>query len=160
MKIVPVVYAVILGGRLVESRLQGGAPSLNPDTADFFVNYAQQDDDDDEEHVNVLVGVKNDDGETKVSNKAKQFRNKLKKRINVVSAKVKKSELAELRDDPDIDFVELDALYYPDSEAILYGLEMIQALSPVLPKYSDSVSASCNDPDSFKIGIIDSGLAV
>jgi hypothetical protein len=112
------------------------------------------------EEVNVIVGVKNGFGVASVSKRAREFHTTKLKKIDAVSAKMKKSEIAALKQDPDIDFVEMDSMYYPDGEAVLYGTEMIQAFSPQIPKISDSVIGSCSDPSSFKIGIVDSGVAV
>ena len=112
------------------------------------------------DEVKVIVGVKNEAGMASVSKRAKEYHTTKLKKIDAVSAKMKKSELNALIQDPGIDFVEMDSMYYPDGEAVLYGMEMIQAFTPQIPKISDSVIASCSDPNSFKIGIVDSGLAV
>ena len=115
---------------------------------------------DEGEEVNVIVGVKNGSGAASVSKRAKAFHSTKLKKIDAVSAKMMKSEIDALMQDPDIDFVEMDSIYYPDGEVVLYGTEMIQAFSPQIPKISDNVTGSCSDPGSFKIGIVDSGLAV
>jgi len=112
------------------------------------------------EEVKVIIGVKNDSGVASVSQHANEYHTTKLKKIGAVSAKVKKSQLGALKDDPNIEFVETDGMYYPDGEAVLYGMEMIQAFTPAIPKILDSVSSSCSDPGSFKIGIVDAGLAV
>lgn len=113
-----------------------------------------------DEEVDVIIGVKNDLGAATVSQRAREFHTNKLKKIGAISAKVNRSELAALYEDPDIEFVERDGIYYPDGEAVLYGLEMVQAMTPLIPKTTSNVSSSCRDPNSFKIGIIDAGLAV
>lgn len=117
-------------------------------------------DDDENEEVKVIIGVKNDSGVASISQRANEYQTTKLKKIGAVSAKVKKSQLGALKADPNIEFVEPDSMYYPDGEAVLYGMEMVQAFTPTIPKILDSVPSSCSDPDSFKIGIVDSGLAV
>lgn len=77
-----------------------------------------------------------------------------------MAAVVTRSKLQELQDDPDIDYVELDGMAYELDAGYteLYGLEMVQAESPIIPKAN--ISSACNDPSSMKIGIIDAGIAV
>ena len=150
-----------LGIESVQGRINGALPPRIPENDGFPDNRnsnrqvlaepaftADQD-----EEVKVIIGVKNDSGVASVSKRAKELHTAKLKKIGAVSAKVKKSELAALKDDPGIDFVETDGMYYPDAEAVLYGLEMVQALTASIPKVSDSVTASCSDPDSFKIGV-------
>lgn len=115
---------------------------------------------DEDEVVGVIVRVKNSAGADSLSSMANEVDSTKLNQIDRIVARIKRSEIAALEEDPDIDAVEADGFYYPDSEAILYGLEMIQALSPVIPKISDDVPAACSSAESFKIGIIDSGLAV
>lgn len=85
------------------------------------------------------------------------------KRINALSALVSQDELDELKRDPNIAYIEDDPMVYPDSgEAALYGLQMVQAYAPFTgtSKQNLTVTAACNNPSSFKIGVIDSGLAM
>ena len=118
---------------------------------------------DQEELVPVIIGV--NDGSDGVLEKlfprlSTLVRQKFK-RINAWSAFVSQDELNELKEDPNILYVEEDPMVYPDSdEAPLYGLQMVQAFASTVLKQNYNVTAACNDPKSFKIGIIDSGLAM
>jgi len=158
-----------------QCRLQAGTPLRPSDAEDGLVHEGEKDHsrsrrrllgqepvflNDADEEVSVIIGVRNGSGFASVSNRTSAFHTTKLKKIGAISAKVKKSELEALYNDPNIAFVERDGKYYPSGEAVLYGLEMIQAFSPLIPKTSDSVSSSCSDPNSFKIGIIDAGLAV
>jgi hypothetical protein len=83
------------------------------------------------------------------------------KRINAISALLSREELYALEQDPNIMYIEDDPIVYPDSsEAALYGLRMVQAFAPIISKQNFTGTAACNNPSSFKIGIIDSGLAM
>lgn len=83
-------------------------------------------------------------------------------RINAISALVTKAEILDLQQSPDVLYVDEDVLVFSDesdeSEPILYGLEMVQAFTPTIPSFN--TSAACSDPNSFKVGIVDSGMAV
>jgi hypothetical protein len=116
-----------------------------------------QDNDDDDVHV--IIGMKTDNAYPVVSNKAKRVSPPLK-RVSAVAAVVPRSKLQELQDDPDVDYVEVDGMAYEldTGSTELYGLQMIQAESPLIS--TPNISSACNDPSSMKIGIIDSGIAV
>jgi hypothetical protein len=111
----------------------------------------------------VIIGVKDgSDGvlENIFSRLSSLVRPKFK-RINALSALLSREELDELKQDANVLYIEDDPMVYPDSgEASLYGLQMVQALAPIVSKQNITVTAACNNPSSFKIGIIDSGLAV
>lgn len=113
----------------------------------------------DDDEVHVFIGVKTDTAYPVVLNKAKRVSPPLK-RVKAVAAVVSRSKLQELQDDPDVDYVEVDGMAYEldTGSAELYGLKMVQAESSLIPK--PNISSACNDPDSMKIGIIDSGIAV
>lgn len=113
----------------------------------------------DEEEIHVFIEPKNEKGLGLISKLASLVRPRFK-RLNTVKAVVTRARLEELQNDPDILYVEEDGWAYEDGEAELYGLEMVQADSPLIPTANVASSAACNDPNSFKIGIIDSGLAV
>ena len=82
-------------------------------------------------------------------------------RINALSALVSRDELYELEQDPNVQYIEDDPMVYPDSsETTLYGLRMVQAFAPIISKKNFTGTAACNNPNSFKIGIVDSGLAM
>ena len=111
----------------------------------------------------VIIGV-NDGSDGVLENIFSRFSTFVRprfKRINALSALVSQDELYELQQDPDILYIEDDPMVYPDSgEATLYGLRMVQAFAPIISKQNFTGTAACNDPNSFKIGIIDSGLAM
>jgi serine protease len=79
-------------------------------------------------------------------------------RLNTLAATIPRSQLMSLADDPDVDFVEGDYRLKMDGETVPYGIEQSQGLSDVIPRSFES--AACNDPNSFKIGIIDSGISI
>lgn len=109
-----------------------------------------------EDPISVIIGMKAEDRQRLVSKIADRLRpGRVFKRINAMSIDVTPSELEVLRQDPDVLYVEEDALVYPDAEAILYGQEMIQAQIDVLygANLTVPLSAACNNPKSFKIGV-------
>lgn len=112
----------------------------------------------DDEEIHVFVAPKNSQGLGIISKVANLIRPRFKK-IDTIKAIVTRAKFEELQNDPDILYVEEDGWAYEDGEAALYGLEMVQADSPLIPK-DIPATAACNDPNSFKIGVIDSGLAV
>jgi serine protease len=79
-------------------------------------------------------------------------------RLNTLAARMPKSQLLSLADDADIDFVEEDYRLFKNGETVPYGIEQSQGLSDVIPRSFESTA--CNDPNSFKIGIIDSGISI
>lgn len=107
-----------------------------------------------EEEFHVIIGLKGDDDGLAgiVSSLSKLIRPRFK-RANALSAIVTKSELEALLNDSDILYVEEDVIVYPDSESKLYGLDMVQGESTLIPSNSATSSAACNDPNSFKIGV-------
>jgi hypothetical protein len=105
----------------------------------------------DQEEVHVFIAPKNENGLGVISKAAKLIRPKFKK-VDTIKAIVTRAKLEELQNDPDILYVEEDGWVYEDGEADLYGLEMVQADSPLIPTDIAS-SAACNDPNSFKIGV-------
>jgi serine protease len=55
--------------------------------------------------------------------------------------------------------VEEDGMMTPDSESVPFGISMTKGDSSIIP-VSRGSSSACNDPDSFKVAIIDSGVEV
>jgi serine protease len=55
-------------------------------------------------------------------------------------------------------YVEEDGLVAPDAERIPPGISVAQGRSSVIPTPPSSSTGACNDPNSFKVAIIDSGL--
>ena len=118
---------------------------------------------DEEELFPVIIGV-NDGSDGVLENIFSRFSTFVRpkfKRIHAISALVSRDELDELKQDPNILYIEEDPMVYPDStEASLYGLQMVQAYAPIPSKQNVTMTAACNNPESFKIGIVDSGLAM
>ena len=118
-----------------------------------------------EEFYPVIIGVHDGSDELleNIFSRLSTFVRPKFKRINALSALVSQDELYELRQDPNIMYIEDDPMVYPDSgEATLYGLQMVQAFVPIPSKqnFTGTSTAACNNPNSFKIGIVDSGLAM
>lgn len=90
--------------------------------------------------------------------------NKALDRVSAKKGKLTRSEVQDLIDnDPDILYVEEDSYVYPLAEIVPYGIEAIKANNaqyPPQPTSSSSTGAPCSDPNSFKIGIVDSGLDI
>jgi hypothetical protein len=117
-----------------------------------------------EEYVPVIIGFANDNDEIRdnIVSRLSQFVKRRFQRINAISALVTKAELLDLKQNPNVLYVDDDVLVYSDesgkSEPLLYGLEMVQAFNTAIPSFNSS--AACNDPNSFKVGIVDSGMAM
>ena len=81
------------------------------------------------------------------------------KNIRVASMLIPRASLNALRNNPNIAYVEEDGLVEPDGEsvppAITKSLGDISSVFPAVPS-----AASCNDPNSFKVAIFDSGVEV
>ena len=98
----------------------------------------------DEDQFHVLIGLKQE--RTTLFNRTAPILSRLKRvrarfrRISAVSAVVTRSELEELRNDPDVSYVEEDPEVFPDAEAVLYGLEMVQAVPTIIPSRSSSLT--------------------
>lgn len=136
-----------------------------------------------EEEFHVIIGIKEEyRGLGILLRLSRRIRPRFR-RANALSAIVKKSELERLMSDPDISYVEEDAMVYPDDnngnnilmkfEAILYGVSMVQggvqeSIVPITPTATDATAtsdrsgdsttmrhaaAACSNPDSFKIGV-------
>lgn len=121
-------------------------------------------DDPDDPEIHVLIGYKSDLGHDHIKAKAKRI-NKEFENVHASAATLTKSKIAELQNDPDVAYVEEDTLMYPLGNNIPYGIELTQgnafaASTAVASISSVPVSASaCDDPDSFKVAVIDSGFA-
>jgi len=106
----------------------------------------------DQEEIHVFIAPKNENGLGVISRLAKLIRPKFK-RVNTIKAIVTRDKLEELQNDPDILYVEEDGWVFEDGEVDLYGLEMVQADSPLIATKNVPATAACNDPNSFKIGV-------
>jgi serine protease len=112
---------------------------------------------DESSSVNVLIGYNNALARRNIQSRSNQIYSQFS-RLNTLAARIPKSELQALADDPDVDFVEEDYRLYKSGETVPYGIELSQGLSNVIPRSFESTA--CDDPNSFKIGIIDSGLSI
>jgi hypothetical protein len=73
-----------------------------------------------------------------------------------ISATIKKSQIESMmKDNPNIEYIEIDPIVHPDGETLLYGMDMIQAgsLLSIPNTINNTFTSSCNDPNSFKIGV-------
>jgi hypothetical protein len=112
-----------------------------------------------EEEFHVIIGMKDEYGLGIVSRLSQLMRTRFK-RVNAVSAIVTQSQMDALMSDPGILYVEEDGVVYPDGEAVLYGLQMVQAYSSVVPTKNVTSTAACNDPASFKIAVSTAGQSI
>lgn len=110
-----------------------------------------------DDSVDVLVGYKSGLARRNIQSRTNGIYSQFS-RLNTLAARIPRSQLLELADDPDVDFVEEDYRLYRNGETVPYGIELSQGLSDVIPRSFESTA--CNDPNSFKIGIIDSGLSI
>ena len=106
-----------------------------------------------EEEFHVIIGMKNESNGLKIVSKLSRLIRPRFKRINAVSAVVSQWEWDQLKRNPNILYVQEDGMIYPNGEAMLYGLDMVQAASSLIPSNSATSTAACNDPKSFKIGV-------
>lgn len=109
--------------------------------------------DNDDEEVRVIIGYRNDT--IKRDRLISKILSKIQSQFDsadAFAAVMKRSDLLALKNDPDIDYIEEDVMVYPDGETKLYGLDMVQATSLLIPAVPGATSA-CNDPSSFKIGV-------
>jgi serine protease len=89
--------------------------------------------------------------------------NKALDRVSAKKGTLTRSEIQALLDsDPDILYVEEDRIVYALVEVSPYGVSTIRADNTQYPPpvASTGSGAPCSDPNSFKIGIVDSGLDV
>lgn len=76
--------------------------------------------------------------------------------VNAMAGMLTEEEIALLKQDSNVLYVEDDFLVELYGEVTPYGIPLIQDSTP-LPGLS-SRPGSCSDPNSFKIGIVDSGV--
>ncbi|GKY98033.1 hypothetical protein MPSEU_000761400 [Mayamaea pseudoterrestris] len=130
--------------------------------------------------VNVIVGLKQDQDEHALDNlkrslpdatapATKQERGKGLKRVNAASATLTKRQIKKLLRRNDIDYIEqdfdvfLDSSSTVNSEIVPYGVSLSQGSDSGASNYqaySSRTYGACNDPNSIKIAIIDSGADV
>jgi hypothetical protein len=152
------ILTVLLGlarpvfGRLSQGRQEQGEEGLGRIGSDHgHVNEHRQEQQVDEE-VHVIIGMKNEHGLKIVSRLAKRIKTRYK-RVNAMSAVIPRSAYNALQNNANILYVEEDSIVYPNAEADLYGLDMVEAASPKIPTKNVTSTAACNDPNSFKIGV-------
>jgi serine protease len=126
-------------------------PITNPNRGDDLL--------DEKDMCRVLVGFKNDNGRSVVKKTSSRWFKELKN-IKASSMFMPCASVEELRSNPDIDYVEEDGLVASDAETVPFGISMVLGDSSIIPapKTRASASSACNDPNSFKVAIIDSGL--
>lgn len=120
--------------------------------------------DPEEELFSVILKYRNDLGRTSIELGSHSFRQGIGlSRQNSMAAEVTLAELQKLEQDENIERVEENFVMRPfttgGGEIIPYGLNLIKATSPNTP-IPPFQSVSCNDPNVFKVGIVDSGLDV
>jgi serine protease len=107
--------------------------------------------------VDVLVGYNSVLARQTVRARCDRINSEFSK-LNTLAARIPRSQLQSLADDPNVDFVEEDFRLYRSGETVPYGIGQSQGLSDVIPRSFESTA--CDDPNSFKIGIIDSGISI
>jgi serine protease len=107
--------------------------------------------------VDVLVGYKSGLARQNIQARSDRINSQFS-RLNTIAARIPRSQLQSLADDPNVDFVEEDYRLYRSGETVPYGIGQSQGLSDVIPRSFESTA--CDDPNSFKIGIIDSGISI
>jgi subtilisin family serine protease len=127
---------------------------------------------DDEEEMKVLIGYKDSavggmglqqsSSSSSSSSSSRTFKTgKGLSRVHAVRANLNRTALQMLESDPGILYIERDPkvamLGDLDNSA---HLAMINAMYTSIPTPSQSTSGACSDPNSFKIGIVDSGVDI
>ena len=119
----------------------------------------------------VLIGYRNEDGKSFLSSQRLAVRQSFQ-RVNAVPASVRAEDIELLLQNPDIAYIEPDSWVYPlgwsGSEIEPYGISMIHAEfaeQPTNPTQSQAYQSAdgggpCNDPTSFRIGFVDSGVDI
>jgi hypothetical protein len=78
---------------------------------------------DESSSVNVLIGYNNALARRNIQSRSNQIYSQFS-RLNTLAARIPKSELQALADDPDVDFVEEDYRLYKSGETVPYGIEL------------------------------------
>jgi hypothetical protein len=115
------------------------------------VHRRDQDEVEDEE-IPVLIGFRYQYAERIIEKMASRLGSRFKN-INAISASFSRSNLKLLEMIPGIEYIEEDGMVYPDGEAELYGLDLVQAESPLISSVPVTAVSACSDPDSFKVGV-------
>jgi hypothetical protein len=109
--------------------------------------------------VQVLVGFKNNNGRSAAKRLSPKWTKEMKN-IRVASMLIPRASLNALRNNPNIAYVEEDGLMEPDGESVPPAITKSLGDSSVIPAVSSTATSACNDPNSFKVAIIDSGVEV
>ena len=117
---------------------------------------------DDETAVPVLIGYANLASRSRLQERLQTafFRESPALRLaQAVAVKLNHSQVQELEEKEmeGIRYIEEDSLVWPLGEIVPYGIPAIQA-DRTSPPADGSRPSACNNPNSFKIAIIDSGL--
>lgn len=134
--------------------------------------------------VKVIIKYKNDNGRAFAEGKARAYRaGPGLQKLGALSAAVHNSTLTDLDADPNIEYWEHDQYLRPmtitDPKVFMWNMQLIQANDPseanssgyvystastesAMPPapYPLTMSSPCSDPNTFKIGIVDSGTDV
>ena len=150
MRISVFVLQCLLAANHIEARLSGVGTSGGR---------ANSNEEGDEMEVHVIIRYNNDNGREHIKEMATSVhQGPGLKTVHAVAATIVKANLTLLDEDPGIESIEEDYIFKPWGEIEPYGLDMIQATSNVIPSPL-SENSPCRDKASFKVGIIDSGLA-
>ena len=109
--------------------------------------------------VQVMIGYKNDRGKEVIENNTHSKPSKrLQKRVKVVATSISSlDQLDLLTNDPDVDFIEEDVKVRLFGEIIPAGIAAIDAVDLPEPTVN---SGACDDPSSFRVGVVDSGVDI
>ncbi|GKY93377.1 hypothetical protein MPSEU_000305300 [Mayamaea pseudoterrestris] len=125
-------------------------------------------DEDDGTEFKVIIGYRNKPTrDFQVGNLLSRRNNRLRQhegrglaRVNAIKASLNRTMIRELEQRGDIQYVEEDRRVHLLGEMHTLALKQVQGLSSAIPKPPTYATGACADPDSFKIGIVDSGLDV
>jgi subtilisin family serine protease len=116
-----------------------------------------------DEPIHVIVGYKDGRSPDPDSIQAHSLKagNGLK-RVNAAGAVVSKEQLELLLLDPNVSYIEEDALVFPASmrETVPWGIHATQGDAPEMSRQyaTEQNRNTCNDPSSVKVALIDSGV--
>lgn len=119
-------------------------------------------DDDDEQKHKVIIGYLNNDGLAFVQSVITNYKQGIGLLpLQAVSGTATLQQITALENHSGIEYVERDPVVRPLGEVVPFGIDLIHARSDILPApMPEGASSPCNDPNSFKVGIIDSGTDI
>jgi hypothetical protein len=111
-----------------------------------------------DELIQVFVGYKSEKGLANVQSMASNPSKGDFTEIRATLVKMTKRQMRELEKDQDIEYIEPDYTRRAMADFVPYGINLIQGTSK-FPVPSNRVAAkSCNNPNAFRVAIIDSGI--